>query len=297
MLKGLHQYHQFQQQDSLHGIRVDIKKIKSVLLVMEASLKKYDGHEQFLPLRNIFRKAGQIRQGEVMLQLLIAHNLEGLPVAPFEDGKEAEEEFRAEVPFYIELMTRHAEKIQHDVSDVRARDLEKFLRKQMKRVQSRLYPVLKPRELHNVRKSIKQIVYLSDLLDLLSQKKKRFFSRMEEAIGKLHDKEVLLEFLKTIPVQVDQTTVKTLRRACAADRKELEQRAAKFYASRPPLFFLILLFLVLFLLVLGGFLLLVLKVSPEQPVGLHGFHVLVEATGSLFNISQRAPQVVCSSRV
>ncbi len=230
LLNGLQQYHQFQQPDSLHRIRVDIKKIKSVLLVMEASLKKYDGHEQFLPLRNIFRKAGQIRHGEVMMQLLIAHNLEGLPVAPFEDSREHEEEFRAEVPFYIEQMTRHAETVQEDVKGVRAKDLEKFLRKKMKMVQSKLYPVLKPRELHNVRKSIKQLVYLADLLKLLGPRKKRFYSRTEEAIGKLHDKEVLLAFLKTIPKHVDPSTVKTLRKACATDRKVLAQRAKKFYA-------------------------------------------------------------------
>lgn len=230
LLVGLQQYHQFQQADSLHRIRVDIKKIKSVLLLMESSLKKYDGHEQFLPLRNIFRKAGSIRHGAVMLQLLMAHNLEGLPVAVFEDSKEHEEEFLAEVPFYIEQMTRHAEKVQQDIKSVRSKDIEKFLRKRMKMVQSKLYPVMKPRELHNVRKSIKQVVYLSDLVDQLGDKKKRFYARMEDAIGKLHDNEVLLTFLKTNPEHVDPTTVKGLRKACAADRKVIAQRAKKFYA-------------------------------------------------------------------
>jgi len=228
LINNLNQYHQFQLPETTHRIRVDIKKLKSVLQVMAFSLKKYDSHENYLPLRNIFRKAGLIRHSDVMIRLLIANNLEGLPIAQ-EDTTVHQEAFKAEIPFYIEQMTRHSRETLKLVSDVGRRDLQDFLRKRLKFIKSRLYPVLKPGELHNVRKSIKQLIYLSGLVDLLGAKKQKFYSRMEDAIGQLHDKEVLVSFLKSLAEVADPQVIKALRKACDRDRKAIAQMARKFY--------------------------------------------------------------------
>ena len=226
---NLEQYHQFQEQDSLHNIRINVKKIKAVLQVMDAALKKFDGHEQFIPFRNIFRKAGQIRQPEVMLHLLIRHGLEGLPIDKLGDPKKHQDEFHVEIPFYMEQIRSHGKEIRDQLKKVRSRDVLKYLSKQMKAIKSRLVPKMNAKELHYVRKKIKLVVYLSGPVKLLGKKKSTFYSDLEQAIGKLHDQEVLLGFLKASSVPIDPTVITSLRKSCTHDRRAIAAMAKEFY--------------------------------------------------------------------
>ena len=229
LLTNLERYHRFNEPETLHQIRVDIKKTKCVLQLMDASLKKFDGHELYLPLRNIFRKANQIRQPQLMVHLLIAHGLEGLPIEQFGDSLKHQEEFRAEIPFYLEQLGGTGKEIKSELKRVRSNDVRNHLRKQMKAIRSRLFPKLKPKDLHKVRKRAKSVVYLAKFSDLLSRRKRKFYAILEDAIGRLHDKELLLEVLNTSPTQIDPATVAGLRKTCARDRKAIGSLANEFY--------------------------------------------------------------------
>lgn len=229
LLTNLDRYHRFGEPETLHRIRVDIKNIKSVLQLMDASLKKFDGHEQYLPLRNIFRKAAEIRHAEVMLHQLIGHALEGLPIDQLGDPKKLQEEFRSEVSFYLQQIERHGVEIRGQLKRLRKKHLLGYLGWQMKKIKSRFVPKMRAKELHTVRKSIKGVIYLSHFVDLVRKRKLKFYARLEEAIGNLHDQEGLLEFVKETSVQVDPAVIATLRKACARDRKAIAVLAREFY--------------------------------------------------------------------
>ena len=70
LINHLRDYGRHGKPNALHKIRVDIKKIKAILAVLNGSLKRFKAHKNFIPLRSIFRKAGSIREPDVLAQML-----------------------------------------------------------------------------------------------------------------------------------------------------------------------------------------------------------------------------------
>ena len=76
--KLLREYAMEPDLQKLHGIRVEVKKIKVILGLINTSVKGFHGHRHFIPLREIFRKAGQIRQPQVFYELLMRYEVQGV---------------------------------------------------------------------------------------------------------------------------------------------------------------------------------------------------------------------------
>jgi CHAD domain-containing protein len=229
ILHALENYHQFQETDSLHRIRVEIKKLKSVIMLLGYANKKFDAHEHYLSLRNIFRKAGQVRQPSVLIEVMLLYGVEGMPVERLGDSQKAAGKFRADTPFYMTTVKKLAKKLKPRVKKIRKRDITGYVKELEEFIRGTFLPRLNPRKLHAARKRMKQIVYLTGLTDRLPKEQRKFYSRMESAVGMLHDKETLLEFLMTMPRGIATTQKTLLRKQIAAERKAIALEAKTFY--------------------------------------------------------------------
>src|SRR5882672_8068588 len=94
--------------ETLHQIRIDIKKIKAVLKLTHDSRKKFRSHKYFLPFRSIFRKADAIRQSEVLASLLTKYPEEGRQLPPLEHP--SLETFESKVPNYLHTVKVQSKK-------------------------------------------------------------------------------------------------------------------------------------------------------------------------------------------
>lgn len=231
LVAALEKYHQFQETDSLHRIRVEIKKYKTLLLVLGFADRKFDAHEHYLPLRNIFRKAGQIRQPSVMLELMMANRLEGLPVERLGNVGKARDRFRADTPFFMTEIAKLGKRMKPRWKKLRRKDITGYIKATRKQVKNALVPRLKPAQLHTTRKRVKQLIYLGRLSRRLDAKELRFYKDLDAAIGTLHDKESLLEFLLSLPRRAVTTPIRLLRRQIAEDRKAVAALAGRQYAG------------------------------------------------------------------
>lgn len=230
MTAALEKYHQFQETDSLHRIRVEIKKYKTLLLVLGFADRKFDAHEHYLSLRNIFRKAGQIRQPSVMLELMMANRLEGLPVERLGDVGKARDRFRADTPFFMTEIAKLGKNMKPHWKKLRRKDITGYIKATRKQVKSALVPRLKAAQLHTTRKRVKQLIYLSRVSHRLGRKELRFCKELDAAIGTLHDKESLLEFLLSLPRRTVTSPIQLLRRQITEDRKAVGTLARMYYA-------------------------------------------------------------------
>jgi CHAD domain-containing protein len=231
ILHALEKYHQFQETDSLHRIRVEIKKLKSVIMLLGYADKKFDAHEHYLSLRNIFRKAGQIRQPSVLIEVMLLYGVEGMPVERLGDPQKAAGKFRADVPFYMTTVKKLAKKLKPRLKKIRKRDIAGYVKELEEFIRGTFMPRLNPGKLHTARKRMKQIVYLTGLTDRLPKEERKFYSRMESAVGVLHDKETLLEFLAGMPRGIAATQKTLLRKQIAAERKAIALEAKAFYGK------------------------------------------------------------------
>lgn len=231
ILNALEKYHQFQETDSLHRIRVEIKKLKSVMMLLGYADKKFDAHERYLSLRSIFRKAGLIRQPSVLIEVMLLYGVDGIPVQQLGDSQKAAGKFRADIPFYMTTVKKLAKKLKPRVKKIRKRDITGYVKELEEFIHGTFVPRMNPRKLHAARKRMKQIVYLTGLTDRLPKEERKFYSRMESAIGVLHDKEILLEFLTGMPRGIATKQKALLRRQITAERKAIGLEAKAFYSK------------------------------------------------------------------
>src|SRR5690348_10635786 len=73
--KLLNTYSESGTDETIHDIRVEIKKLKAVLQLAGSVLPRFNAHKVFVPLRDIFRKAGAIREKDITTRLAEQHNL------------------------------------------------------------------------------------------------------------------------------------------------------------------------------------------------------------------------------
>ena len=111
LIKNLKDYEQAQDAEALHTIRGEVKKIKTILNLINSLEKGFPSHNHFIPLRNIFRKAGDIREPEVTLALLLRHQVIGVKVDLVPSvTNEKIASFIQETPAYIKVAKKVARK-------------------------------------------------------------------------------------------------------------------------------------------------------------------------------------------
>lgn len=228
ILRALEKYHQFQETDSLHRLRVEIKKLKSILLILEHADKRFDAHEEYIALRNIFRKAGQIRQPAVMQELLMAHGME-VPLGRLGDSQKAKDKFRSHTPLFMTRVEKLGKRILPRWKHVRRKEISGYMKSLLKKVRKSFVPSMKTAQLHTTRKRLKKVVYLSRLTKQLSKKEVQFYASLEAAIGSLHDKQVLLEFLGSLPRREVTVQTRPIRLQVEAEREAISKLAGKFF--------------------------------------------------------------------
>jgi len=211
--------------EALHQVRIDIKKVKAVLTLIHESRKKFRSHKHFLPFRTIFRKADAIRQSEVLASLLSKYPEEGQLLPQTEHP--SLETFESGVPEYLQTVKTQSKNLKPYLKKIKRHAIGRYLKHQYKKIKGKLYPHLALKDIHKTRKSIKEALFIAGSADHLKKKKKKFYDTLQEAIGNLHDKQLLLQLLNKHGG--DRHDHHALRAACAQDIRQIRSLAAAFY--------------------------------------------------------------------
>lgn len=229
---GLEKYHEFQQMESLHRIRVELKKLRAVVKVVGASNRDVDAHRLFLPFRKIFRKSGQIRQAAVLTELMLRYGIEPVPMTSPASLKNAQDRFRTAVPFYLQAVRKPEKRLMRLVRNISRKDVRRYVQKREKLARRILFPKMQLSKLHLARKHLKQVFYLAGVSPVVSAKGRNAYSRMEKTIGAIHDKETLITYLQKHAKVVDAKKMEALKASCGSDREELRKQVDSFYRGR-----------------------------------------------------------------
>lgn len=223
----LESYRHLQDTEVLHKIRVEIKKIKVVLNLINYSVKKFKGHQHFIPFRTIFRKAGAIRQPEVLYKLLLLYQVGGVTDGQIPRSTKLDKlskAFQKEVPLFIESEKKQREKIKKYFDQVSKDNARKYVKKKRRELEQLLFPTFNKTSLHRARKICKEVVYLHWVDN--RPKPDPFFNEVENMIGKWHDKQVLLPILKKNKATDEVSKLST---ACQEDLINLKKLVSHYY--------------------------------------------------------------------
>lgn len=230
LFQHLKEFKKSKDVETLHDIRVNVKRIKAILQLLKFSDSDFKAHKAFIPFRTIFRRAGEIRDPEVHAGLLLKFNVTG--VKKLGSDKNSILTFIKDIAALKENARVQIKKIKSMARKVSRKDLKKFLERQEKEIRSRLYPKPEMKEIHKVRKAMKSLVYLAEIDSLIPKKTIAFYHKMEAAIGEFHDQQVVLGMLSDAPKGEDDTNRKIILRECRDSSERIKKLSQKFYKSK-----------------------------------------------------------------
>lgn len=224
--------HLFQETGDLerfHGIRLEVKKIKTIINLIEFSVKGFKGHKYYIPFRTIFRTAGKVRQVDVFNKL--SGTIEQVRGDHSKDSAAHHQMisvFQGEITPFRSIIKKKYKKLKAALKNVKRKHFEKYLKLKKRELRSQLYPRLNESGLHKTRKVIKEVLYLSPIAGKHKKKLNPFYDELQELVGQWHDKQVLMSSNK---IQKEPAKLKQLKNACSDDLKKIKKLSNNFYSK------------------------------------------------------------------
>lgn len=183
--------------EHLHQIRVNIKKIKAVLLFAGYALdKKY----KIDKIKNLFRNAGAIRELQLTIKLL-----KGLQNPPDKiilklqiEEKCLKELFTFNISNFLKIVKKISSEISLPSMPVKNKSIEKYIKKEIKKANNEITGNERT-NMHQLRKRLKKIMYIYKALSEKVNKKfildSEYINKLQEKAGEWHDTYSALQFL------------------------------------------------------------------------------------------------------
>ena len=221
----LHTLETSADQEILHQVRIELKKIRALLRLVHFHRRKFRDHGAFQQLKQLHRVCGDIRDPGVIGALITQAS--GEPGVGVRESTERFTEFQAQIPGYIDMLATEEKRILKQVRRLKKGTYRKFLRKRKKKLKTLLIPKIRRKELHESRKLIKEILFLY----LIFRKRKQvnpFYARSAEVIGNWHDKAMVIQSLSNTRESYAEL-IEDLQRQARTDVSRLKKLIRKFY--------------------------------------------------------------------
>lgn len=175
----------------IHQVRVEIKKLKALLNLMGYSRKKFKSHETYIPFRTIHRASARIWEPVVMQRLLKQYAI----TIPNVNSTQEIEKFRSKIPKFVKAVRKGKQSILPSAKKVVKDDYRKYLKKKNRQVCDLITSGIPLRQLHLIRKQVKEVYYL---LGIFKKRKQinPLLARCDNLIGNWLDQKLVLAQLR-----------------------------------------------------------------------------------------------------
>ena len=200
-------------QEELHQFRVQVKKLRALLIMIESSSKNAQLKKDFKPIKKIFKEAGEIRSAFVNLELSDQYHIKN----PEFEKKQQEtmdqgtKEFVARGFKLIKKLKRSQHRIYRDIHHLKNKTITKFYRHTLDEVSAFFANIQFDEDLHDCRKKIKFLLYNHKPAHKAISKKlsldEEYLDKVQETVGKWHDNVLAIDLL-SIEAHVDESLLK-----------------------------------------------------------------------------------------
>jgi CHAD domain-containing protein len=211
--KQLKLFRKTSQPEALHHFRVEIKKLRAFYLLLGFCDPHFDSEKKFKPLRKIFHQLGLIRDVDVMQQLLKKYKIrldKTITVLDRKNQKQNIKHFCSDIPSFLESVSKAEKKLCHHIKVIHRECLHEYLLKKEKEIKKQLGNRSFDKCLHESRKAIKQVIYLSRIEGGLTPRVFSYYNTLQTDIGGWHDKQILHKFIKDLSFENKKIILKKL---------------------------------------------------------------------------------------
>lgn len=206
-----------------HQIRVEIKKIKAILRLIEYQHDKFDSHKAYKPYRTIFRACHTIRGPQVL------DALSGKSHGSKIKANKSVAAFRKQLPDFLKKVNKSNRKLFDEIRNVKSKTLSAYLSEKKVELRKKLYPKFQAIELHKTRKLVKEIMYLESI-NTPKKKNQPFYADVALRIGDWHDRLMLIQH-ETKKATPNSASIKKWQMQNRRDLADLRS-VIKIYYSR-----------------------------------------------------------------
>jgi CHAD domain-containing protein len=222
-------------QEKLHQFRVNVKKIRAFLLLVDAALSQNTLSKQFKPVKKIFRHGGKIREAYINLQLGTHYELKNDDFN-LKQVNEMEKEillFREKAKKYLKTISQVHDELEDNLEAIEDNRISEFYQNQLGQIAVTLDKHEFNEELHECRKRIKILVYnrkvagkaLNGNLNLNND----YLDQLQDSIGNWHDTTIAIELFSAPELNV-KPVVSRIKRQNTRLRKSINELSKDFFA-------------------------------------------------------------------
>lgn len=204
MQEHLQQFYDTQDPEEMHQMRVNIKKIKSLLNILTDAKEHKQSSEHLKKLRKIFAHAGKLRTVHVNMDILSSEDIQNEAFASSQANILSDETSKlyAHHDEYAKTLKKAFKILSETFENIPDKDVVKRFDYQLEELfQYFNKDMAFDDTLHHSRKKIKELMYVHQILPEDIQKKLRlnieYLDDLQSGIGDWHDTWVLLDLIKS----------------------------------------------------------------------------------------------------
>jgi CHAD domain-containing protein len=187
------------EQEELHLFRVQVKKLRAMLELLDINSAKHPLQKDFKPVRKIFKRCGEIRNAFINLQYgqRFQFKNEDFFMNHLYEIEKGTTEVKEVGKQYLKIIKLAHDDIGSDLQHVGNKDIVAFYNAKLYNIGSFLENLQFNDELHAVRKQIKTLMYnrkiAQNALDGKLQISNDYLDKLQTLIGNWHDNVLALE--------------------------------------------------------------------------------------------------------
>jgi len=234
MTASLEDFLKHADQEKLHKFRVQVKKIRALLMLLDVALSQKKLSKNFKPVRKIFKDGGVIREAYINIQLSSHYELknEEFILEQVNDMEKAIVSFRENAKKYLKVIKTIHSEIENELESIADEQVNEFYKDQLEQIAVTLSLNQFNDALHEARKKIKTLIYnrkvaakaLEGNLDL----NHNYLDKLQGQIGDWHDT-ILAMQLFSAPNLDAKPVVTRIKRQHSRLQRSISKLSADFW--------------------------------------------------------------------
>jgi CHAD domain-containing protein len=200
--KALKNFQDSGDTEQLHELRVEIKKLRALLMLDKKQFSGKDSRRHFKNVKKIFKKAAKARSVQVNMELMEEYGLMDPETEKQQTTKLIHEakKFHSDCGKYIKYFRKEPAYFLNGFSKISKNELGKIVEKQIGEIEICFFENMQTRKLHDCRKKLKILYYQSAMFSEKMLKEmqlnRNYVRKLEKAIGEWHDTDLVLAIAK-----------------------------------------------------------------------------------------------------
>lgn len=234
MKTALKAYLETGEQDHLHKFRVKVKKLRALLIMADSDTHKKQLQKDFKPVREIFKKAGDIRSAYINLKLAEEYKVND-DVFVVDQNKlmeDAANAFRLKGEKYIDKLKTPYKNIEGDIKSISDTHINQFYTENLNIISNILANLHFDDTLHECRTWIKILLYNYALVEPVLHVKLNvdYLHDVQAGIGDWHDNELAKELFVSRELN-DAALLSRIKRKHTRLENNIKKLVTNFYTQ------------------------------------------------------------------